>query len=101
MHVVTRHVVVWTMKAGAEARLAPLMESLRGLPREIPQIHELTCGPAQNTNGFDAALVVDFADTAALAAYREHPAHAPILTDLRELAQTIAVVDYEVPTTTG
>ena len=89
-----RHVVVWSMRADQEERLDGLLADLRALPEQIEEIQALSCGPLVNDGPYDAALCVDVADDEALAAYRSHPLHQPVLVALREAAAEIVVGDY-------
>jgi hypothetical protein len=90
-----RHVVVFTVAEAHRHELDALIEELRALPGEIAEIEALACGRSLGATGFDAALTVDVADEAALAAYREHPAHQPSLQRLRAVASQIVVADID------
>lgn len=89
-----RHAVIWSMAPDRAADLEPLLDELRALPDAIEEIRALTAGPLLNESPHDAALCVDVDDEAALERYRSHPAHAPSLAHLREVAAEIVVADY-------
>lgn len=91
-----RHVVVWSMQEGEEDELDGLLEALRALPAEIAEIKALSAGRLLNESELDAVLCVDVEDREALGRYREHPAHRPVVADLRAVAAALIVADYEV-----
>ncbi|MFN8215544.1 MAG: Dabb family protein [Solirubrobacterales bacterium] len=90
-----RHVVVWSMAEEHGGELDALLAELRALPAAIEEIEALSAGRLLNESELEAALCVDVADAAALARYRDHPAHQPVLERLRGLAGRIVVADYE------
>ncbi len=90
-----RHVVAWSMSPGREAELDAILDEMRGLPAEIPDIEDLSCGRLLNEAELDGALCVDVGSLDALARYRSHPAHRPVLERLRSAAASIVVADYE------
>ena len=90
-----RHVVVWSMAEEHGGELDALLAELRALPAAIEEIEALSAGRLLNESELEAVLCVDVADEAALARYRDHPAHLPVLARLRGLAGRIVVADYE------
>jgi hypothetical protein len=88
-----RHIVVFSVPSGRMSELDELIDALRALPDQIDEIEAIACGRSLNATEFDAALTVDVADEAALTAYREHPAHQPVLERLRAIASAIVVAD--------
>ena len=88
-----RHIVVFSVETAHLAGLDQLIDDLRALADEIDEIDAIACGRPLNATEYDAALTVDVADEAALTAYREHPAHQPVLERLRAIASTIVVAD--------
>jgi Stress responsive A/B Barrel Domain len=88
-----RHIVVFSVEGARRTELDELIADLRALADEIDEIEAIACGRPLNATEFDAALTVDVADEAALTAYREHPAHEPVLERLRAIASTIVVAD--------
>jgi hypothetical protein len=91
-----RHIVVFSIDRGRETDLEQLIEDVHRLPAEIAEISAIACGRPLNSTAFDAALTVDVSDEAALEAYREHPAHQPVLQRLREIASKTVVADITV-----
>ena len=88
-----RHIVVFSVESARVSELDELIDALRALADQIDEIEAIACGRVLNATEFDAALTVDVADEAALAAYREHPAHQPVLERLRAMASKIVVAD--------
>jgi hypothetical protein len=89
-----RHVVVWSMTPGHDEELDGLLLDLAHLPEEIEEIVALSAGRLLNESDLDAVLCVDLADAESLERYRSHPAHQPVLAQLREMAARITVADY-------
>jgi hypothetical protein len=54
-----------------------------GLGTEIPAVSVCTAGPALRlqADSFDYALMLDFVDAEAFAAYKRHPAHLRLIED--------------------
>ena len=94
-----RHVVAWKLAADDEAtRVAQAREiadRLRALVGVVPSIGTMTVGPNVVEGNWDAALVADFADRAALDAYVEHPAHQDVVVFIRGVVSDRVVVDFE------
>lgn len=88
-----RHLVLFTLRADMHNELDNLLHDLRSLPDAIPSIRSLSCGPNLAPTPFTAALTVDVDDEKALEAYRDHPAHEPVLSRLRSAADQIQVAD--------
>jgi stress responsive alpha/beta barrel protein len=82
------------MAPGKEDALHPLLAGMERLTDEIDAIEALSCGPLLNESPYDAVLCVDVANEEALATYRAHPAHQPILEDLAQVATNVVVADY-------
>jgi hypothetical protein len=90
---VIRHVVVFSVAEDARDELPGLIEDLGALRVKIDVIEALAVGRPLNATEFDCAMTVDMADEDALQAYREHPAHQPVLERLRSAATRIVVAD--------
>ena len=91
-----RHIVVFSVAADHRDQLAGVVDELRALPGQIDAIEALSVGPPLNDTPYDCALTVDVADEAALAAYRCHPAHQPVLDRLGRVVAEMVVADIEV-----
>lgn len=93
------HVVLFKWNEGApEESIDAALKGLSALKEQIPGILDLTCGRnfSDRSKGFHAALVVRFADPAALDAYIPHPAHQAVIRNLiQPIRADVLVVDYE------
>ncbi|WP_109209568.1 MULTISPECIES: Dabb family protein [Microbacterium] len=95
-----RHVAVFRFvpEFSAEER-EHWMSLLRALPEQIPQLRSLSVGadvlggPASH----ELAIVADFDDLDALAAYTRHPAHEEVLRISAPVKLSLATVDFEMP----
>jgi hypothetical protein len=96
-----RHVLTW--KLGAEdaatkdADFAELAAGFGGLPPVIPVIKSLHIGrDVDETNGnWDVALIIDFATTADLETYQQHPEHLKVKDVVRRVTTERTCVDFE------
>lgn len=93
-------VVVWLKEPGDAAARAKLIETAQGL-ESIPGIVSLRVGEPLASDrevvddSFDVALVIDFTDAAALAAYDTHPDHVRAVEEvLAPLSERIVVYDF-------
>lgn len=95
------HLVFFRMQHEAlgqsrEANAERLVELLRGLPGEIPELVELdagrdvSCGPAS----FDVGLMTRFESLEDLEIYRVHPAHQKVVAFVQATTSARAVVDF-------
>lgn len=77
-------------------RLGDLAAGLRGLKDAIPNVEALSVGTniRQAPTDWDLVLIVDLADSEALAAYAAHPAHLEQVSYIRGINEKSAVVDY-------
>ncbi len=96
-----RHIVVWKLKAEAEgadkaANAAKMADGLRALEGKIDGLVKLEVGmnSVASTGAYDVALVADFADEAALAAYQVNPLHVAVAQFIALVRAERAVVDY-------
>lgn len=93
------HLVLFKWKEDAsDSAIAQVIEGLKSLPDEIPEIIALSCGEnfSERSQGFQHGLVVRFSDRAALATYQAHPAHQVLVQNLiKPIVQDILCVDYE------
>ncbi len=58
--------------------------ALERLPALVPELREYTFGPdiGANDGNFDYAVVADFDDVDGYRAYRDHPEHRRVLTEV-------------------
>lgn len=97
------HVVIcWLAEPGDPAAREQLIEASRAL-EEIPGVIRVRAGevlPSERpivVSDFDVAVVMEFADAAALAAYLEHPEHQRATREvLRPLTRQVRVYDLTV-----
>ncbi len=97
-----RHIVLFRMKATADAERASSVERLSGallaLPAHIGEIRALSVGAniLERPGNWDLALTVDVDDLDALEVYRLHPEHKKVLALVDELAAERCAVDFTV-----
>jgi quinol monooxygenase YgiN len=92
-----RHIVLWRLKAPAEADLASIRAALEAQVGRIPGLLRVEVGRSFNTGkrATDFALICDFANREALAAYHRHPAHAETRAAVDPLIAEHWIADYE------
>ena len=79
-----RHVLLLTMRDDADdAQVDALVDALRSLPAQIPEIVSYRAGRdlGLRDDTADVAIVGEYADEAAWRAYLAHPAHRAVVTD--------------------
>lgn len=94
-----RHVVMlqWQEGTGLDQSRA-VVEGLRALPAQIPEILEYTVGEDARVNegNFDVVVVADFDDVAGYLVYRDHPAHQAVIAErIRPILAGRAAVQCE------
>ena len=70
-----RHIVMWKFRPGTQAEQAQFLDRLRGLQGVIPQLLRSEVAVNVGKGNYDAVLVSEFADLAALEAYKNDPRH--------------------------
>jgi Stress responsive A/B Barrel Domain. len=97
-----KHIVLWTLKSGAEGKTieenAYLMkEKLEGLYGKIPEIISIQVQP--NTlkieGNYDVSLIAEFESEEAMRIYQKHPLHEEIAVYVRKIAEKRAAIDFE------
>ena len=97
-----KHIVLWTLKPGAEGKTveenASLMkEKLEGLYGKIPEIISIQVQP--NTlkidGNYDVSLIAEFESEEAMKVYQKHPLHEEIAVYVRKIAEKRAAIDFE------
>lgn len=79
-----RHVLLMTVRPDAEpGQITGLVEALRGLPAQIPEIISYQVGEdlGLRDGNADLALVAEFADEGAWRAYLAHSAHRAVVAE--------------------
>jgi hypothetical protein len=93
-----KHVVFFKFKQDATAsdRKAAL-DSLRALPHQIDVIRSFEVGEnvLDSPRAWDAVLIGEYDDLAALDVYTRHDAHVQAATRIRGLCDSVGSVDYE------
>jgi len=95
-----KHIVIMKFKTGVDNhQIEDVKKALGSLPGKIPAIRHFEFGAdvLKSERSYDFALVAAFDDIAALKTYQTHPDHIPVLQKVRNVCETILVVDYEWP----
>ncbi|MEG1658833.1 MAG: Dabb family protein, partial [Oscillibacter sp.] len=73
-----RHIVMWKFRPDTQAEQTRFLDGLRSLQGVIPQLlsSEVACNVG--TGNYDAVLVSEFADLAALETYKNDPRHQAV-----------------------
>ena len=94
-------VVVWLKEPGNTSHRQTILKASEVL-RDIPGVLSLRSGtviPSERTivdSSFDVALIVSFADAAAMQAYLVHPTHVALVNEtLKPLVAKIRVYDFQ------
>lgn len=80
-----RHVVTLTFRDDtSEAQLDAIVSALRTLPESIPELKDYVVGAdlGRSDGNASLAIVADFDSWAGFEAYRDHPEHRAVATDL-------------------
>jgi hypothetical protein len=92
-----RHVVMLKFKTSAsESAIAEVEKELGGLPAIIPEIIEFEYGRdiLRSERSYDFALVSAFENLEKMKRYQVHPTHQKIIAKLKEICDSILVVDF-------
>ncbi len=96
-----RHVVLFRfLPDTTDAQKAAIVEGLRELPAQIPELLAYAVGPDLGLTDatFDLAVVGDFADADGYRAYLAHDAHETVARErIRPFVAERASVQYEIP----
>jgi len=99
-----RHVVLMTWQDGVpEEQVRAVLDGLRLLPGEIPEIRSFSFGTdaAMSEGNADIAVVADFDDEEDYLAYASHPAHLALITEyIRPILGARHAVQYRQDETT-
>ena len=85
--------------ASGEENAVKLVEMLRGLPEEIPELVQLEAGRdfSKSPASFEVGLLTQFKSKEDLESYRVHPEHQKVVGFVQKTTSERAVVDYESP----
>ena len=92
------HLVFFTLKDDvSDGDERELLDSLRALKEEVPNVRDLTAGRDFSGRGgeYTHALFARFDDVDALKSYATHPAHLAVVEKLDRLTDGRIVCDYE------
>src|SRR2546421_8616977 len=95
-----RHAVFFKFKPEVSQQdRAAFITELRELPAKIPSILRPEVGEdfVGSPRSCHAALIFGFTDRQALNEYATHPEHQPVLARAKEICESIAAVDFEMP----
>ncbi|MDQ5987335.1 MAG: hypothetical protein CSYNP_03075 [Syntrophus sp. SKADARSKE-3] len=93
-----KHVVFMKFKAGAtDDDIREIEKGLAELPGIIPEIKEYQFGRdiVRSERSYDFALISAFDDLEAMKRYQVHPNHIPVISKVREVAESILAVDFK------
>lgn len=92
-----RHIVMWRFREGEKEAMMRFLEQLKALEGVIDEIERSEVGVNINDkNSYDAVLVADFADMAALERYKVDPRHQAVSALCKSIREARACVDYEI-----
>lgn len=93
------HTVLFQFKAEASAeQVAGLMKSIGQLNKTIPGILQVSCGRnfSERSKGYTHAVVMHFADTAALKSFYVHAEHQRLIREqIKPILADMIVIDFE------
>lgn len=92
-----RHIVLWRMKSTDQ--FETIRAALEAQLGRIPGLVRIEVGRSVNTGrrAADFALVCDFEDETALAAYHQHPVHLDTRAIVDPLINEHWIADYQTP----
>ena len=89
-----RHIVLWKFREGTEAAQEEFLTALQGLYGVIPEIRNCEVRKNVTAGEYDAALIADFDDHAALERYLADPRHVAVSALCKAIRTDRAAVDY-------
>ena len=90
-----RHIVMWKFRPGTQAEQAQFLDGLRGLQGVIPQLLRSEVAVNVGEGNYDAVLVSEFVDLAALETYKNDPRHQAVSALCKSIREDRVAVDYE------
>ena len=95
-----RHVVLWRLKSQTDDSFDLIRRTLQAQQGRIPGLLRVEVGRnfVGSRRALDFALVCDFENRQALAAYHRHPAHMETRAIVDPLVDEHWIVDYELTT---
>lgn len=90
-----RHIVMWKFRPDTQAEQAQFLDGLRGLQGVIPQLLRSEVAVNVGEGNYDAVLVSEFEDLAALETYKNDPRHQAVSALCKSIREDRVAVDYE------
>ena len=90
-----RHIVMWKFRPDTQAEQAQFLDGLRGLQGVIPQLLRSAVAVNVGEGNYDAVLVSEFEDLAALETYKNDPRHQAVSALCKSIREDRVAVDYE------
>ena len=91
-----RHVIMWKFRAGEEENMHRFLDGLKALDGVIPEIRRMEVGVnVLEKNNYDACLIADFDDLAALERYKKDPRHVAVSALCKSIREARGAVDFE------
>lgn len=90
-----RHIVMWKFRPGTQAEQAQFLDGLRGLQGVIPQLLRSEVAVNVGEGNYDAVLVSEFEDLAALETYKNDSRHQAVSALCKSIREDRVAVDYE------
>ena len=92
-----RHVIMWKFKEEEREAMQQFLAGLQALNGVIPEIKRMEIGVnCKEGNNFDACLIADFEDLAALERYKSDPRHVAVSQLCKSIRTARGAVDFEI-----
>ncbi|MEA3337931.1 MAG: GNAT family N-acetyltransferase [Chloroflexota bacterium] len=90
------HIVLFRLKDRSPAIITGVVERLRNMQGKIPSLKQIEVGSnvVPSDRAYDVALLTRFASLADMESYQVHPVHQEFVAYIRDLADSVVVVDY-------
>lgn len=92
-----RHIVMWKFRPGTETERELFLTGLQGLYGEIPELKRCEVLRGTERSDYDAVLISEFADQAALERYKADPRHQAVSALCKSIRKDRAAVDCTLP----
>ena len=92
-----RHIVMWKFRPGTETERELFLTGLQGLYGEIPELKRCEVLRGTERSDYDAVLISEFADQAALERYKADPRHQAVSALCKSIRTDRAAVDCPLP----
>ena len=92
-----RHIVMWKFRPGTETERDLFLTGLQGLYGAIPELKSCQVLRGMEGSDYDAVLISEFADQAALERYKNDPRHKAVSALCKSIRTDRAAVDCLLP----